>query len=281
MGLASFSSSCRMSVSQGPFFWAGKFSREESYRFLDTSLWQGREWGIPSVFSLLLLHPQLCLEVCSESRKYISSFLPAGQRPAWQRELGSDAVAYTYSLSVFPSVILPWRLPSEATGDSVLSPFVFCIEDWLVLCRPGRLLSVFYPFALLSLRVTTTYLRILTSSRCSRNVRSFSWRMVTLLFHFLYKGTFPVAQTVKNLPVMRETQVWFLGREDPLEKGMATYSSILAWRIPWTKEPGGPQSMGSQRAGHNWATDTLTQRLRACHYMSCFFWWWSRRKRAT
>ena len=209
--------------------------------------------------------------MCSESRKYISSFLPGGQRPAWQRELGSDTVAYTYSLSVFPSVILPWRLPSEATGESTLSPFVFCIEDWLVLCRPGRLLSVFYPFALLSLRVTTTCLRILTSSGCSTNVRSFSWRMVTLLFHFLYQGTFPVAQTGKNLPVMQETQVWSLGREDPLEKGMATHSSILAWRIPWTEKPGGPRSVGSQRAGHDWATDTLTQRLRACHYMSCFF----------
>ena len=48
-----------------------------------------------------------------------------------------------------------------------------------------------------------------------------------------------VAQTVKNLPAMWETQVWYLGQEDPLEKGMATYSSILAWRIPWTEETGG------------------------------------------
>ena len=48
-----------------------------------------------------------------------------------------------------------------------------------------------------------------------------------------------VAQTVKNLPAMQETQVWSIGWEDPLEKGMATHSSILAWRIPWTEEPGG------------------------------------------
>ena len=53
---------------------------------------------------------------------------------------------------------------------------------------------------------------------------------------------------------MRETWVQSLGREDSLEKGMATHSSILAWRIPWTEEPGGPQSMGSQRVGYNWAT---------------------------
>ena len=58
-----------------------------------------------------------------------------------------------------------------------------------------------------------------------------------------------VAQTVKNLPAVQKTQVLSLGREDPLEKGMATHSSILAWRIPWTGEPGGLQSMGSQRVG--------------------------------
>ena len=60
-----------------------------------------------------------------------------------------------------------------------------------------------------------------------------------------------VAQTVKNLPAMQETQVRSLGREDPLEKEMGTHSNILACRIPWAKEPGGLQSMGSQRAGHD------------------------------
>ena len=60
-----------------------------------------------------------------------------------------------------------------------------------------------------------------------------------------------MAQMVKNLPVMQETRVRSLVREDPLEKGMATHSSILAWRIPWTEEPGGLQSMGSQRLGHD------------------------------
>ena len=56
---------------------------------------------------------------------------------------------------------------------------------------------------------------------------------------------------VKNLPAMQEMQVCSLGWEDPLEKGMASYSSILAWRIPWTEKPGGLQSMGLQRVGHN------------------------------
>ena len=56
---------------------------------------------------------------------------------------------------------------------------------------------------------------------------------------------------IKNLPAMQETQVRCLGREDPLEKGMATHSSILAWRIPWTEEPGELLSMGSQRVGQD------------------------------
>ena len=60
-----------------------------------------------------------------------------------------------------------------------------------------------------------------------------------------------MAQMVKNLPAMLETQVRSLGWEDPLEKGMATHSSTLAWRIPKTEEPGGLQSMGSQSAGHD------------------------------
>ena len=56
---------------------------------------------------------------------------------------------------------------------------------------------------------------------------------------------------VKRLPAMQETRVRFLGQEDPLEQGMATHSSILAWEIPWTQEPGRLQSLGSQRVGHS------------------------------
>ena len=57
---------------------------------------------------------------------------------------------------------------------------------------------------------------------------------------------FTVAQTVEKLLATHKIQIWFLGGEDPLEKGMATHSSLLAWRTPWTEEPGGPQSLGSQ-----------------------------------
>ena len=65
---------------------------------------------------------------------------------------------------------------------------------------------------------------------------------------------FPGGSVIKNPPVEQGTQVWSLGWKDPLEKEMATHSSILAWKIKWTEEPGGLQSMGSQRVGHDLAT---------------------------
>ena len=67
----------------------------------------------------------------------------------------------------------------------------------------------------------------------------------------MIKLTSLVAQIAKNLPAIQETGVLFLGQEDPLEKEMAIYSSILAWRIPWMEEPGGLHSIGSQRVGHD------------------------------
>ena len=73
--------------------------------------------------------------------------------------------------------------------------------------------------------------------------------LVTALKPFLSLSF--VAQRLKRLPAMRETWVRSLGWKDPLEKEMATHSSILAWRIPWTEEPGGLQSTGSQRVGHD------------------------------
>ena len=75
-----------------------------------------------------------------------------------------------------------------------------------------------------------------------------------------------VAQTGEHLPAMQETWIWSLGREDPLEKRRATHSSILAWRIPWTEEPGGLQSMGSQRVGRDWA---CTQNTKLKHVGNC------------
>ena len=66
---------------------------------------------------------------------------------------------------------------------------------------------------------------------------------------------------------MQETWVWSLGQEDPLEEGTATHSSILVWRIPWTEEPGGLQSMGLQRVGHNWSD--LTHRHTKSSALKC------------
>ena len=94
-----------------------------------------------------------------------------------------------------------------------------------------------------------------------------------------------VAQRLKHLPPMQETWVQSLGREDPLEKEMATHSSILAWRIPWTEEPGRLQSTGSQRVGHNWATSpsflhlheltTMKSLVTVCHHteLLAYYYW--------
>ena len=76
----------------------------------------------------------------------------------------------------------------------------------------------------------------------------------SLAFHMMYSGASLVAQRLKRLPATWETWVRSLGLKDPMEKEMPTHSSILAWRIPWREEPGGLQTMGSQRVGHNWAT---------------------------
>ena len=72
------------------------------------------------------------------------------------------------------------------------------------------------------------------------------------------------AQSVKSLPAMQEIQVQCLGWEDPLEKEMATHSSTLTWKIPWTEEPGELQSLGSQRVGHDQGTNTMQTQCLIC-----------------
>ena len=81
------------------------------------------------------------------------------------------------------------------------------------------------------------------------------------VYHHLHNiNGFPTGSAIKNLSAIQETQVWSLGGEDPLEEGMATHSSILAWRFPGTEESGALQSMRSQRVRRNWATKhTCTQ----------------------
>ena len=89
------------------------------------------------------------------------------------------------------------------------------------------------------------------------------WRVfssITVQKHQFFGAqlTSMVLQTVKRLSTMRETQVWSLGWEDPLEREIAIHSSTIAWKIPWTEEPGRLQSMGSQRVGHDWATSLFS-----------------------
>ena len=88
---------------------------------------------------------------------------------------------------------------------------------------------------------------IISLSRSSLGI----WSLSFLNIPFNIYGTSLVAQTIKRLPAMWETRVQSLGREDLLEKEMASHSSILAWKIPWAEEPGGLQSKGLKGVGHN------------------------------
>ena len=101
--------------------------------------------------------------------------------------------------------------------------------------------------------VQLSYPYMTTRKTIALTRQTFVGKVMSLLFNMLSRLVL-VVQTVKRLPVMRETQVQSLGWEDPLEKEMATHSSILAWRILWIEEPGRLQSTGLQRVGHDWAT---------------------------
>ena len=98
----------------------------------------------------------------------------------------------------------------------------------------------------------TGHRRSKTWAKCFQEKRP--WNKISHIGsgHWLTKGlSFPGGSVVKNLSAMQETRVGFLGQKDSLEEEMATCSSILAWRIPWTEEPGGLQSIRSQRVGHD------------------------------
>ena len=98
------------------------------------------------------------------------------------------------------------------------------------------------------LSVYLAFVSLLWRNVYSETLPTFNWLLSCM------RGASLVAQMVKHLPAVRETRVRSLGWEDPLEKEMATHSSTLAWKIPWTEEPGRLQSMGSQRVAHDWTT---------------------------
>ena len=124
-------------------------------------------------------------------------------------------------------------------------------EGWLTRPRSGQDGGVGRSSSHAHSKITTMY-------RVTPSALSQTW----LSDEKCFKGfdTSLVAQPVKNLPAMQATQVRSLGWELPLEKGMATHSSILAWKIPWTDEPGGLQLWG-RRVRHNWGTKNNTPQL--------------------
>ena len=135
----------------------------------------------------------------------------------------------------------PMRWLFASGGQSIIasaSVSPMNIHDWFPLGLTGL-------FSLLSRGLSRVF-----SNTTVRNYQFFSAQ--SSLWPTSY-----MAQMVKNLPAMQETWFRSLGWEDPLEKGMATHSSILAWRIPWTEEPGRLQSMGSQRVRHYCVTNTF------------------------
>ena len=149
-------------------------------------------------------------------------------------------------------LLCPWNSPDKNTG--VGCHFTLCML---------RILSINGLFSFLAITNKNMFvcyvcmLWIFLSKSLCGHMLSFSsdktweWNCWVIL-----------AQLVENLPAMQETWFWSLGRkEDPLETGMATHSSILVWRIPWTEEPGGLLSTGLQRVRHNWTTNTLFSRF--------------------
>ena len=118
---------------------------------------------------------------------------------------------------------------------------------------------IFYYNCSLELKVTLVHITQVQSffrfTRSRTESRKCKWLHMIISIISNKSETHLGAQRVKYLPVTRETWVPSLDWEDPLEKGMTTHSSILAWRIPWSEESGGLQSMGSQRIGHDLATN--------------------------
>ena len=133
-----------------------------------------------------------------------------------------------------------------------MGPDALILVFWMLSSKPTFSLSTFTFIKRLFSSSSLSAIRVVSSAY----LRLLIFRLIHAQMEItrLYKVVSLVVQLLKNLPAMQKTWVRFLSWEDPLEKEMATHSSILAWRIPWTEEPGGLQSMGSQRVRHDLAT---------------------------
>ena len=150
------------------------------------------------------------------------------------------------------------------------------IYNWKIDVKKVSMHDCKFSYYPLSLSVFDLHFLKLLGMHTVTNIKSSCWvdpltimlpwyhyaSFLSLHFPYHYWASL-VAQMVTHLPAMWETRVWSLGLEDPLEKEMATHSSTLAWRIPCPEEPGGLQSMGSQRVRHNWVTNTFTFSLKS------------------
>ena len=138
--------------------------------------------------------------------------------------------------------LVPW--PGIEPGPPALG--MWSLNHWITSTFP----------ALQSLELPASTITWTNSLKwISIHMYKYIWLCACVLYVYIYANSFPGGRVVKNLPTQgtQETWVWSLVREVPLEKEKATHSSILAWKIPWTEEPGSLQPMGLQRVRHDWA----------------------------
>ena len=197
-------------------------------------------WCHPTISSSVVLFSS-CLQSFPASGSFlISQFFSSG----------GQSIGVSASASVLPMNIQDWS-PLGWTG-------------WISLQSKG-LSRVFSNTTVrkhqffstqLSFMVQLSYPYTTTGKTITLTRRTFVVKVMSQLFNMLFGFVMAslVAQRLKNLPAVWETQFWSLGWEDPLEKEMATHSSTLAWKVPWMEEPGRLQSRWWQRVGHDWET---------------------------
>ena len=198
------------------------------------------------------------VRVVSSAYLRLLIFLQATLIPACASSSPAFLVMYSsYKLNKLGDNIQPWHTPS-LFGTS---PLFHVLSYWRTVILYVIFFSLFH---------------IIFNKYFYRNIFVFLWKYCSIDFQnrisapreiWMHNSCFwpsLIAQLVKNLPAMQDTRVWSLGWEDSLEKEMATHSSILAWRIPCTEEPGMLQFMGSQRVRHDLATKPPTNSCFSC-----------------